>query len=230
MDDLVVSAPPALLTYYDDRTGEHADVTAAELGDWAAATAALLVEGCGLGQGDRAAVLLPPHWQTAAVLLGAWSAGLEVSYQGWSTAGLRKPGSFDATFVAGSRVCSWLEELPQGRHQFVLGDAPDGYRSFAVAVRPYLGVRPPVHVVGNDDAASTDGTTFGQWSSIAASIAQTHGIGRGDRVLIDASEHEQPVTWLLAPLSAGASVVICANLDRSALDARMVEERITKML
>ena len=30
----------------------------------------LLHEGCRLGPGDRAAVLLPPHWQTAAVLLG----------------------------------------------------------------------------------------------------------------------------------------------------------------
>jgi uncharacterized protein (TIGR03089 family) len=229
MDDLVVSAPPALLTYYDDRTGEHADVTAAELGDWAAATAALLVEGCGLGPGDRAAVLLLPHWQTAAVLLGAWSAGLEVSYQGWSTAGLRRPGSFDATFVAGSRVRSWLEDLPQGRHQFVLGDAPDGYRSFPAAVRPYLGARPPVHVIDDDDPAGPDGTTFREWATIATGIAQTAGIGRGDRVLIDASEHEQPVTWLLAPLSVGASVVLCANLDRSALDARMVEERVTKM-
>jgi hypothetical protein len=38
------------------------------------------------------------------------------------------------------------------------------------------------------------------------------------------------VTWLLAPLSVGASVVLCANLDRSALDARMVEERVTKMI
>lgn len=230
MDDVAVSAPPALLTYYDDRTGEHSGLTAAELGDWAAATAALLVEGCGLGPGDRAAALLQPHWQTAAVLLGAWSAGLEVSYQGWATAGLQKPGSYDVTFVAGTRVLSWLEELPQGRHQFVLGDAPDGYRSFTAAVRPYLGARPPVHLFDDRDAASPDGTTFRQWGSIATSIAQTMGIGPGDRVLIDAAEHEQPVTWLLAPLSVGASVVLCANLDRSVLDTRMAEEGVTKMI
>ena len=230
MDDVAVSAPPALLTYYDDRTGEHAGLTAAELGDWAAATAALLVEGCALGPGDRAAALLQPHWQTAAVLLGAWSAGLEMSYQGWATAGLQKQGSYDVTFVAGSRVRSWLEEIPQGRHQFVLGDAPDGYRSFANAVRPYLGVRPPVHVFNDGDTASSNGTTFRQWDSIAASIAQNIGIGPGDRVLIDTARHEQPVTWLLAPLSVGASVVLCANLDRSVLDTRMLEEGVTKMI
>jgi uncharacterized protein (TIGR03089 family) len=229
MDDLIVSAPPALLTYYDDRTGEHTAMTAPELGDWAAATAALLTEGCGLSPGDRAAVLLPPHWQTAAVLLGAWSAGFEVSYQGWATAGLQKAGSYDVTFVAGSRVTSWLEEIPRGRHQFVVDDVPDGYRSFAASVRPYLGVRPPVHVFNEGDAASPDGTTFRQWDSIAVSIAQNQGIGPGDRVLIDANETEQPVMWLLAPLSVGASVVLCANLDRSTLDERVAEEQVTKV-
>jgi uncharacterized protein (TIGR03089 family) len=230
MDDLIVSAPPALLTYYDDRTGEHTALTAAELGDWAAATAALLVEGCGLGPGDRAAALLQPHWQTAAVLLGAWAAGLEVSYQGWATAGLGEPGSYDVTFIAGSRVRSWLEELPQGRHQFVVGDAPGGYRSFAAAVRPYLGVRPPVPVIHDDAAASPDGTTFGEWGRLAIELARMHHIGPGDRVLIDAATHEQPVTWLLAPLSVGASVVLCANLDRSILDTRVTDEHVTKMI
>lgn len=229
MDDLAIDAPPALITYYDDRSGEHAAVTAAELGDWAAATAALLTEGCGLKAGDRAAVLLLPHWQTAAVLLGAWSAGLKVSYQGWATAGLEKPERYDVTFIAGSRLGSRLEEIPQGRHQFVLGNAPDGYRSFAAAVRPYRGVRPPVQLPGPQTPAAPDGTTFGSMSALAGEIAQLGGIGRGDRVLIDTAEHEQPLQWLLAPLSVGASVVLCANLDRSALDGRMIEERITKV-
>src|SRR4051795_3675269 len=62
--------PDALLTYYDDATGERTALTAAELGGWAAATSALLVHGCGLVPGSRAAIRLPPHWQTAAVLLG----------------------------------------------------------------------------------------------------------------------------------------------------------------
>ncbi|MFN7135774.1 MAG: hypothetical protein ACK4N5_27125, partial [Myxococcales bacterium] len=36
----------------------------------------------------RAAVLLPPHWQTAAVLLGTWSLGVSVSIRLAATAGL----------------------------------------------------------------------------------------------------------------------------------------------
>ena len=226
---------PALISYYDDRVGERAAVSAGELGDWAGATAALLVEECRLGPGDRVAVLLSPHWQTAAVLLGAWSAGLEVSYQGWATAGLQPAGSFDATFVAGSRVGSWLEDLPSGRHQFVLGDTgaakttDDGYRSFAEAVRPYLGARPAVPLPGADRAATTDGTTFGALGAIAHGVAERSGIGRGDRVLIDTATSEQPVIWLLAPLLAGASIVLCANLDRSILDTRVAEEQVTKV-
>src|ERR1700753_2693370 len=38
----------ALLTYCDDVAGERTTLTAADLGDWAAATAALLTEDCGL--------------------------------------------------------------------------------------------------------------------------------------------------------------------------------------
>src|SRR5262249_20501901 len=57
-----------LLTYYDDATGERTELSAAALGAWASRTAGLLHEGCGLGVGGRVAVLLPPHWQTAAVL------------------------------------------------------------------------------------------------------------------------------------------------------------------
>src|SRR6266536_5713875 len=78
--DAAVRADPTrpLLTFYDDATGERTELSGATLANWVAKTANLLVDGCGLGPGDRAAVLLPPHWQTAAVLLGCWSAGLVV--------------------------------------------------------------------------------------------------------------------------------------------------------
>src|SRR3954452_11926800 len=92
-----------LLTYYDDATGERTELTATALGGWAARSAGLLHEDCGLGAGSRAAVLLPPHWLTAAALLGAWSIGVTVSFRLWATAGLPQADAgdpFDATFVA----------------------------------------------------------------------------------------------------------------------------------
>jgi hypothetical protein len=61
-------------------------------------------------------------------------------------------------------------------------------------------------------------------------IADSLNLSAGDRLLVDVAEHEQPVKWLLAPLVAGASVVLCANLDRNTVDARIVAEGVTHVL
>ena len=231
----------ALFVYYDDATGERTALTPDDMGDWAAATAALLIDGCGLGPGSQAAVLLPPHWQTAAVLLGAWAAGVEVSYQGWATAGLSgSGGTYDATFVSAGRVGSWLDEVPDGKHQFVLGlgrhgapadRVPDGYRDYITELRPYAGAGRPRVLIGDGDTASVDGTTYREWSDIAAGIAAEYRIGPGDRVLLDASEHDQPVQWLLAPLSVGASIVLhTGGLDAAARTKLAAAERVTRVI
>jgi len=225
-----------LITYYDDATGERTGLSAAAVGDRSAATAALLTEGCGLRAGSRAAVLLPPHWQTAAVLLGAWATGVEVSFRGWSTAGLTPAGEpLDVSFVEQRRVGDWLDDVPSATHRFTLrlgsgAPTPPDYQDYEQAVRPWLGSAPPREAVGVHDLATVDGSTYGQYGAIAAEIAETHGIGRGDRVLVDAAASEQPLIWLLAPLSAGASVVLCANLDRARLDERIAAEGVTRVL
>src|ERR1700761_2434650 len=69
------SATP-MLTWYDDASGDRTELSGATLGNWVAKTANMLVDGAGLDPGEGVAVLLPPHWQTAAVLLATWSAGL----------------------------------------------------------------------------------------------------------------------------------------------------------
>lgn len=185
-------------------------------------------------------MLLPPHWQTAAVLLGAWAAGVEVSFRGWATAGLSPAGDpLDVTFVEQRRVGNWLDDVPSAPHQFVLGLSPDGasvtevppgYQDYGRAVRPYLGSAPPDTSTGVHSPATVDGSTHGRYGPIAAGIAQMHGIGPGDRVLIDAAAQEEPLIWLLAPLSVGASLVLCANPDRSRLDQRIADERVTRVL
>ncbi len=75
----VLAADPSgpLVTQYDDATGERIELSATTLDNWVAKTANLLQDG-GVESGARAAVLLPPHWQTAAILLGCWSAGLSL--------------------------------------------------------------------------------------------------------------------------------------------------------
>lgn len=240
---IVAGAEPAVLTYYDDATGERTELTAAALGSLAARTAALLQDGCHLASGDRAAVLLPPHWQTAAVLLGAWSAGVAVSFRPWATAGLatHQHGAdpLEAVFVSRTRLHSWLEQVPQARHRFVLnlapGDAPShevpaGYRDYLTELARYPDHPPAYESIRPTDPASPDGTSYQQWATIAEGIAATLNLHHGDRVLVNAAEHEQPVKWLLAPLTAGASVVLCANLDPNILNTRIAAEGVTRML
>ena len=224
-----------LLTYYDDATGERVGLGAAALGEWSAATAALLTRECGLERGSRVGVLLPPHWQTAAILLGAWSAGMEVSFRGWSAAGLMPAGPrLDATFVDARRVGSWLDDVPPGRHQFVLGlgdgtpQPPEGYRDYPTAVRSHFGAAPPDWSVAPEGTAAA-GVTFGEYGTVALEVAKSRGIVAGDRVLIDAAASEEPLIWLLAPLSVGASIVLCANLDRDRATERIASEGVTRV-
>ncbi|MGC5332131.1 TIGR03089 family protein [Micromonospora sp. DT62] len=231
-----------LLTYLDDATGERVDLTATELGGWAARAAGLLREGCGLGVGDRAAVLLPAHWQTAAVLLGAWSTGVAVSFQPRATAGLPQlgPGAdepYDALFVSAERLDDWLEDVPEARHRYVLSlganpprEVPLGYLEWLAEVERHAGALPASAPLTSADAASPDGTSYREWGSVALAVAERLDLRAGDRLLVDVAEHEQPVYWLLAPLAVGASVVLCANLDPARLDARIAAEQITRVL
>jgi hypothetical protein len=80
------------------------------------------------------------------------------------------------------------------------------------------------------DPASVDGTTYRQWGTLASGVAERLSLHPTDRILVEVEAHEHPVNWLLAPLAVGASVVLCANLDPAARDARMAEEHVTRVL
>ncbi|WP_433057944.1 TIGR03089 family protein [Dactylosporangium sp. CS-033363] len=228
---------PSLLTFHDAATGEHTSLSATELGGCAAQVAGLLREGCGIAEGGRAAVLLPPHWLTAAVLLGAWSAGLQVSLQSRATAGLSvlEPGAdtpYDVLFVAGDRIGSWLENIPDAKHRFALfaEEPPPGYRDLESAIDEYSPHVPsPAHTRAGD-AVTPDGTSFGAFGTIALELAERIGLRAGDRLLVDASTEEQPLKWLLAPLSVGASVVLAANATPASFEALAESEGATHRL
>src|SRR5271156_7222252 len=70
------------ITYYDDATGERIELSAVTLANWAAKTGNLLRDELGGGPASRVAVLLPAHWQTAAVLFGVWWIGADVVLDG----------------------------------------------------------------------------------------------------------------------------------------------------
>jgi uncharacterized protein (TIGR03089 family) len=211
-----------LLTYYDDASGERTELSGATLDNWVAKTANLLVDGCGLGVGDRAAVLLPPHWQAAGVLLGCWSAGLALS-----------TAHPDVVFAALDRAA----DAPGALERYALGLAPmglplrqvpEGFADYIAEVRGH-GDRFAGGLVPTSTPA-IDGTTQGELCALARDRAAEFGLSAGDRVLVDAETHPDPLDWLLAPLAAGATIVLCGHLDPAALPRRRADERITKHL
>ncbi|NJC71510.1 TIGR03089 family protein [Planosporangium thailandense] len=222
-----------LLTFYDDATGERTELSGTTLDNWVAKTANLLVDGCGLGPGDVAAILLPPHWQTAAVLLGAWSAGLSVAYTAPALGTVTGPA--EVAFVAADLV----GRAPDAGDRFVLGlapialpmrDVPAGFVDYAAEVRGHGDHFRPYAPVRGTDPATAEGTTHEELCRVARESAAMHRLGPTDRVLVDAAEAVHPLKWLLTPLAAGASIVLCAGLDPAAVGRRIEAERITRVL
>jgi len=214
-----VAADPArpLITWYDDVTGDRAELSGATLANWVAKTANLLVDGCGLGPGDRAAVLLPPHWQTAAVLLGCWSAGMVVVGP--------EPEPVDVLFAGPAESLAVAEPWSAGdRYALALAPlaaplktVPPGFADYVTEVRGY-----------GDHFTAYAGD--GQLVPRALARAAQLGVGADDRVLIDAGAHGDPVDWLLAPLLAGASIVLCGHLDPDRVPGRVAAEKVTRVL
>jgi uncharacterized protein (TIGR03089 family) len=211
-----------LLTWYDDASGDRTELSGATLDNWVSKTANLFVDGVGLGAGDRVAVLLPPHWQTAAVLLGAWAAGLVVEPGD-------QPHPVEVVFATPDRAEAAGAWAAADRYvtgllplAMPLREVPAGYVDYVTEVRNFGDHFRPVPAAA--DGAAADGMVA------AVRRAAELGIAAGDRVLIDARTHPDPVDWLLAPLVTGGSIVLCANLDPAQLDHRVAAEKVTRTL
>jgi uncharacterized protein (TIGR03089 family) len=206
-------ADQPLITFYDDGSGERAELSGATLANWVAKTANLLVDGLGLSPGQRAAVRLPPHWQTAAVLLGCWVAGLTVDLAGGGRAAV--------AFVADGTEPPLADEVyalalaPFGMP--FRGSPPTGTADFILEMRPYGDRLPPV-AAAPGQVAIAPATTH-------AELAAPAGVPVAARVLIDGDRHPEPASWLVAPLLGGASIVLCRHLDPTRLPDRLATER-----
>ncbi|MGK5675834.1 TIGR03089 family protein [Micromonospora sp. URMC 106] len=218
VDAIATDSTRPLLTWYDDATGERTELSGATLANWVAKTANLLVDEVAVGPGDTAGVLLPPHWQTAAVLLGCWSAGLRVA---------DTPGDVDVLFAASARLAeadAWSagERYVLALDPFALPmrQVPPGFADYVSVVRAHGDHFTP-YAAGPDDT---------ELLARAAARAGALGIAAGDRVLVDTAAYPDPVDWLLAPLAAGASAVLCANLDPSRVEPRAATEKVTRTL
>ncbi|MFD2764142.1 TIGR03089 family protein [Micromonospora eburnea] len=218
-DAIATDPTRPLLTWYDDATGERTELSGATLANWVAKTANLLVDEAALGPGDTAAALLPPHWQTAAVLLGCWSAKLTV---------VDAPGPVDVLFAAADRTdaaAAWSagERYALALDPFALPmrQVPPGFADYVVEVRGHGD-----HFTPYPEAGEADVELLARAEARAAELCLTPG----DRLLVDTGRHPDPIDWLLAPLAARTTLILCANLDQSRLDSRTATEKATRAL
>ncbi|QIQ04523.1 TIGR03089 family protein [Streptomyces liangshanensis] len=232
-----------LVTFYDDATGERVELSVATFANWVSKTANLLQGDLGAEPGDRLALLLPQHWQSAVWLLACASVGVTVEIGGDPAAAdlvVSGPDTLDAARACGGeRVALALRPLG-GRFPA----APAGFADYAVEVpgqgdrfAPFAPVDPdaPGLVVGEEGSAGASGRTKLTWAGLVARAradAGARGLGPGSRVLSGLAYD----TWaglsagLFAPLAAGGSVVLCRNLGElsaESLEKRVESERVT---
>ena len=219
------------ITYYDDATGERIELSAVTLANWAAKTGNLLRDEMAAGPASRVAILLPAHWQTAAVLFGVWWIGAEA---------VIGSGPADLALCTAERLDeadSLLSTTAPGGDGAVLSldpfgrpvpDLPIGVTDYATAVRvhgdqivpetspgPALGGRSVDEILADCESSST-----------ARELMPT------DRVLSSGSwtEPGELVDGLLSILAVGASLVQVANPDPAVLQRRIETEKVTRVL
>ncbi|MCW2913622.1 MAG: hypothetical protein JWN52_1690, partial [Actinomycetia bacterium] len=177
----VVAAEPSrpLVTFYDDAAGERIELSAKTFDNWVAKTANLLVDGLDAEPGERVALALPPHWQTAVWLFACWSVGLVVE----PTPEPIEPEDLAGTAASGAEIvvvagAGLTVEAPAARDIVGLSlhamgaplqDCPPGVIDYAAEVRsygdrfaPYSPVDPdaPTLIVDDlvDDLTAAEGT------------------------------------------------------------------------
>jgi uncharacterized protein (TIGR03089 family) len=214
------------ITYYDDATGERIELSTVTLANWAAKTANLLRDEMGAGPGTRVAVLLPAHWQTAAVLLGVWWIGAEVVLSGAADLALCTSERLDEAdeAVAGGEVAV-LSLDPFGKPA---ADLPVGVTDYATAVR----VHGDQFITEQRPGPALDGRSVEEVLAAATESAAAAGLTARDRVLssLPWSTPEDVVANLVAVFAAGASLVQMANPDPAALERRRTTEKVTRDL
>jgi uncharacterized protein (TIGR03089 family) len=219
------------ITYYDDATGERIELSAATLANWAAKTGNLLRDELGAGPASRVAVLLPAHWQTAAVLFGAWWIGAEAVLDGSSGTAAdvalctaTRLDEADAAVGAGGEVAV-LSLDPFGRPA---PDLPVGVTDYATAVRVHGDQIDPERYPGPALAEQSAEQVLAACEKSAA----TTGLTSSDRVW-SAAGWDTPselVNNMLAVLAVGASLVQVSDPDPAAQERRRAIEKVTRVL
>lgn len=222
LDPILERAPAApRITWYDDSTGARVELSGLTLANWAAKTANLLRDGFALPPAARVSVLLPAHWQTAAVLLGCWWAGTEVVLHPDPDAEL----AFSS--VQRLRETETIDEVVAVGLDAMGGPIPRlpiGVTDYAGAARVHGD-----HFRPGAAGVALEGSTVAQVIEAADESARRQALLPQDRVLstADWDTPEELIDGLLAVLAAGASLVQVRNPDPAREAARCRGENIT---
>ncbi len=209
-----------LVTHYDDAAGSRVELSVATLRNWAAKTANWLVDEYDVEPGARVAVLLPAHWQTAGVLLGAWWCGAEV---------VADPAGAVVAFVPPSRPAPGADVVaavsldPMGMD--LRGEVPSGAVDYIAEARLHGDdVIAPAPVPG--DTPCLAGSTVDDVLAAARSRALALGLDESSRVLstVDWTVPDGVLAGVVTVLAAEASLVQVTNPD----PARLVKYRETE--
>jgi uncharacterized protein (TIGR03089 family) len=213
------------ITYYDDATGERIELSAATLANWAAKTGNLLRDELGAEPASRVAVLLPAHWQTAAVLFGVWWIGADVVLGGSAAdVALCTATRLDEADTTGAREVAVLSLDPFGRPA---PDLPVGVTDYATAVR----VHGDQIVAERHPGPALAGRSVDEVLAACQESATAQGLTAGDRVLSTATwdRPDDVIDGLLAVLAVGGSLVQVANPDRATLPRKIGTEKVTRV-
>ncbi|MFC9254065.1 TIGR03089 family protein [Amycolatopsis thailandensis] len=212
-----------LITHYDDKQGSRVELSVATTVNWAAKTANWLVDEFDVEPGDEVAVVLPSHWQTAGVLLGAWWCGARVVTE---TAGAR------VAFVAPGGVSEAAATAVVSLHPMGLGlpagSVPDGALDYLTEARLSGDQFSPLFPIPGDTPA-LDSSTVDEVLAEARSRASGLGLSGDDRVLstVEWSGSEGILAGFVTPLAAGAHLVQVTDADPAKLASRREAERTT---
>jgi uncharacterized protein (TIGR03089 family) len=225
LDPMLLADPVGpRITYYDDATGERIELSAVTLANWAAKTGNLLRDELGGGPASRVAVLLPAHWQTAAVLFGVWWIGAEaVLDSAEADIALCTIDRLDDADSTGAGEVAVLSLDAFGRP---VADLPVGVTDYATAVRVHgdqiVGERHP--------GPALAGRSVDQVLAACEKSATAKGLTATDRVLSTASwdTPDDVIEGLLTVLAVGGSLVQVANPDPAALPRKAETEKVTR--
>jgi uncharacterized protein (TIGR03089 family) len=231
-----------LLTYYDDATGERAELSVATFANWVAKTANLCRDDLGLDPGARVAVALPLHWQAAVWWQACWESGFVgvVAAPGQAL----PPCDVAVVAVESAEGVATLAGSDAGAISDVvgLGLGPMGLPVPGRPVPPGITVEfdrevhahgdrfaPPVGLSPATVALSSPAgeRSAGELAQLAVEAGERWGLSAGDRALLATPYDDERtlLAGLLVPVAAGSAAVLCRNVDR--IDEQALARRIT---